>query len=167
MVEHLQREIALAEEELRTEVERVIELEESDLESLRAEEDALLATVEMLNHEVKTYPEKALTQEQLKRAIENQKQVYHMLTLKREEALISDASDRRIAQVSMLSPATLPRRPIKPQKRVLVLVGCLIGLLGGFGAAFVLEYLDHSLKTREDVEHYLGLPVLAAIPEQK
>ena len=42
-----------------------------------------------------------------------------------------------------------------------------MGLIGGFGLAFVMEYLDHSLRTSEDVEHYLNLPVLACIPETK
>ncbi|KPL19456.1 MAG: hypothetical protein AMJ92_03250 [candidate division Zixibacteria bacterium SM23_81] len=163
----LRREIALGEADLRIEVEKVIELEESSLEALRAEEDALRTTVTMLYKQVRALPEKELTIEQLQRAIENHKEVYSMLMLKREEARISEASDRRIVNVSVISPATLPLKPVKPQRKLLIFSGFLIGLVGGFGLAFALEYLDHSLRTSEDVEHYLGLPVLASIPDMK
>jgi uncharacterized protein involved in exopolysaccharide biosynthesis len=166
-VKQLRNEIALGEAELRAEVEKVIELEESSLEALRAEEEALRTTVSILYGEVRSLPEKELTIEQLQRAIENHKEVYSMLMLKREEARISEASDHRIVNVSVISPATLPLRPVKPQKGLLIFVGCLVGFIGGFGLAFVMEFLDHSLRTSEDVEHYLNLPVLASIPEMK
>jgi uncharacterized protein involved in exopolysaccharide biosynthesis len=164
---NLRREIAMGEAELKAEVEKVIDLEESSLAVLQAEEGALRSTVSMLYAEVKTFPEKELTIDRLQRAIENHKGVYTMLVLKREEAKVSEASDRRIANVSVISPATLPLKPIRPQKGLLLFVGCLIGFIGGFGLAFVTEYLDHSLRTNEDVEHYLNLPVLACIPEMK
>lgn len=166
-VQNLRREIAMGEAELRTEVETVIELEESSLEALRAEEEALRSTVGLLNTEVKALPEKELTIERLQRAIDNHREVYTMLVLKKEEAKIAAASDRRIANVSVISPATLPRRPVRPQKGLYIFVACIIGLVGGFGLAFAMEYMDHSLRTSEDVEHYLNLPVLACIPEMK
>lgn len=166
-VRSLREEIALAEADLKREVEKVIDLQETSLSALRAEEEALRSTVNMLYTEVKSLPEKELTISKLQRAIENHKEVYSMLMLKREEARVTEASDRRITNVSVISPATLPRRPVKPQKGLLLFVGCLIGIIGGFGLAFVLEYMDHSLRTTEDVEHYLNLPVLASIPDAK
>ncbi len=166
-VRNLRQEIALAEADLKVEVEKVIELQETSLSALRAEENALRSTVNMLYTEVKTLPEKELTISKLQRAIENHKEVYSMLILKREEARVTEASDRRLANVSVISPAALPRKPVKPQKGLLLFVGCLIGFIGGFGLAFVLEYMDHSLRTSEDVEHYLNLPVLASIPDVK
>jgi succinoglycan biosynthesis transport protein ExoP len=166
-IRNLREEIAYAEADLKNEVERVIDLQETSLSALRAEEQALNSTVNMLYTEVKSLPEKELTISRLQRAIGNHQEVYSMLMLKREEARVTQASDRRISNVSIISPATLPFRPVKPQKGLLIFVGCLIGLIGGLGSAFVLEYIDHSLKTRDDVEHYLHLPVLASIPEQK
>ncbi len=166
-VQNLRREIVLGEAELRAEVEKVIDLEESSLEALRAEEDALRSTVNLLNAEVRTLPEKELTIERLQRAIENHKEVYSMLVLKREEARISEAGDRRLANVTVISPATLPRKPVKPRRGLYIMVACLMGFIGSFGLAFVMEYMDHSLRSSEDVEHYLNIPVLASIPEMK
>jgi len=167
LVRNLRSELAMGESELRIEVEKLIDLQESSLAVLRAEEGALRSTVNMLYSEVKTLPEKELTIAQLQRAIENHQDVYSMLVLKREETRVSEASDRRIANVSVISPATLPIRPVKPQKGLLLFAGFIIGLIGGFGLAFVTEFMDHSLRTAEDVEHYLDLPVLACIPETK
>ncbi|MFC1683838.1 GumC family protein [Candidatus Zixiibacteriota bacterium] len=166
-VQNLRYEIALGESELRIEVEKLIDLQESSLSVLRAEEEALRSTVNMLYGEVKGLPEKELTVGQLQRAIQNHEEVYSMLVLKREEARVAEASDRRIANVSVISPATLPSKPVSPKKGMALFVSCLIGLVGGFGLAFVLEYMDHSLRSAEDVEHYLNLPVLACIPETK
>ncbi len=166
-VRSLREEIALAEADLKQEVERVIDLQETSLSALRAEEEALRSTVNMLYTEVKSLPEKELTISKLQRAIDNHRSVYSMLMLKREEARVTEASDRRMTNVSIISPATLPRKPIKPQKGLLIFAGFLIGIIGGFGLAFVLEFMDHSLRTSEDVEHYLDLPVLASIPDVK
>ncbi len=48
---------------------------------------------------------------------------------------------------------------------VTVLLGALLGLLLGVGAAFFLEYLDRTVRTSSDVESLLGLPVLGVIPQ--
>ena len=85
----------------------------------------------MLKEEIKTLPEKGLTIERLKRAIQNHQEVYSMLVLRREETKISAASDRRVAKVSVISPATLPFRPVKPKKALMIFVGVIIGLIGG------------------------------------
>jgi uncharacterized protein involved in exopolysaccharide biosynthesis len=166
-VQNLRSEITLGESDLRIEVGKLIDLQESSLSVLRAEEEALRSTVNMLYGEVKSLPEKELTVGQLQRAISNHQEVYSMLVLKREEARVAEASDRRIANVSVISPATLPSKPVSPKKVMALIVSSLIGLVGGFGLAFVLEYMDHSLRSAEDVEHYLNLPVLACIPETK
>src|ERR1051325_8292623 len=45
------------------------------------------------------------------------------------------------------------------------MLGALIGLIIGLGLAFFIEYLDMSVKTMDDVEKLLGVPVLAIIPK--
>lgn len=54
--------------------------------------------------------------------------------------------------------------PVRPNVTLNMLLGVLVGLVLGIGAAFFLEYLDTSVKTLEEVESSLGLPVLAVIP---
>ncbi|MEM7385274.1 MAG: polysaccharide biosynthesis tyrosine autokinase [Verrucomicrobiota bacterium] len=55
-------------------------------------------------------------------------------------------------------------RPAKPNVPLNLVLGAIVGLAFGMGLAFFLEYLDTSVKTLEDVERYLQVPVLAVIP---
>jgi len=67
--------------------------------------------------------------------------------------------------VSVLDDATIPRYPIKPRKKLNLLIGAVLGLFMGVAAAFFLDYLDNTFRTPEDVEKYLSLAVLGVIPK--
>src|SRR4029077_6614940 len=70
----------------------------------------------------------------------------------------------RIA-VSVKQVAEPPSFPVRPRVGLNLMMGALVGLVVGLGLAFFIEYLDTSVKTMEDVESLLGLPVLAIIPK--
>ena len=53
----------------------------------------------------------------------------------------------------------------RPRVGLNLALGALVGLVVGLGLAFFIEYLDTSVKTMEDVESLLGVPVLAIIPK--
>jgi capsular exopolysaccharide synthesis family protein len=55
--------------------------------------------------------------------------------------------------------------PTKPNVPIYMALAVLVGLIVGVGLAFFIEYLDTSVKTLEDVEKFLGVPVLAVIPK--
>ena len=55
--------------------------------------------------------------------------------------------------------------PSKPKVSMNMALGAIVGLIVGIGLAFFIEYLDTSVKTLEDVESFLGVPVLAVIPK--
>ena len=71
----------------------------------------------------------------------------------------------RIDNISILSPAELAENPapIKPQPLLNMAIALVVGLMAGVGIAFLLEYLDNTIKTEQDVEKILGLPILGAI----
>ena len=56
-------------------------------------------------------------------------------------------------------------RPTKPRVAAYMALAALLGLVIGVGLAFFIEYLDTSVKTLDDVERYLQIPVLAVIPK--
>lgn len=60
---------------------------------------------------------------------------------------------------------TLSQVPVSPNVTLNLALGAVVGLIFGVGVAFFLEYLDTSVKTLEDVERYLQVPVLAVIPK--
>ena len=55
--------------------------------------------------------------------------------------------------------------PVSPNVTLNLILGAVIGLIFGVGIAFFLEYIDTSVKSLEDVERYLQVPVLAVIPK--
>src|SRR3984893_9383669 len=67
--------------------------------------------------------------------------------------------------VSVKQVAEPPSYPVRPRVGLNLMLGGLVGLVVGLGLAFFIEYLDTSVKTMEDVESLLGLPVLAIIPK--
>ncbi len=55
--------------------------------------------------------------------------------------------------------------PVSPNVTLNLVLGAVVGLIFGVGIAFFLEYLDTSVKSLEDMERYLQVPVLAVIPK--
>ncbi|MDD2239133.1 MAG: polysaccharide biosynthesis tyrosine autokinase [Kiritimatiellae bacterium] len=68
--------------------------------------------------------------------------------------------------VDIIEEAEPPQRPSSPLVVLNIFLSVVLGLLAGVGLAFFVEYLDVSIKTVDEVEKYLGLPVLAVIPQQ-
>jgi capsular polysaccharide biosynthesis protein len=67
--------------------------------------------------------------------------------------------------VNILSEAAVAENqsPIKPQPLLNVAIALVVGLMAGVGLAFLLEYLDNTVKTEQDIEKLLDLPVLGVI----
>lgn len=70
-----------------------------------------------------------------------------------------------VDNVNILAPAEMAENPspIKPDPKLNIAIAAVIGLMLGVGVAFLLEYLDTSMKTEQDIEDILGLPVLGLI----
>ncbi|MBE2204704.1 MAG: polysaccharide biosynthesis tyrosine autokinase [Chthoniobacterales bacterium] len=87
------------------------------------------------------------------------------------EAAIMRLSTETMNRKMPQNPATIWERaepasfPSRPRVMLNILLGVGVGLVFGVGLAFFIEYLDTSVKTMEDVETFLQVPVLAVIPK--
>jgi len=68
--------------------------------------------------------------------------------------------------VEIIDSAEAPSRPSSPNLILNVLMSIFIGLGSGVGLAYFIEYLDTSIKTADDVERWIELPVLGLIPQK-
>jgi uncharacterized protein involved in exopolysaccharide biosynthesis len=91
---------------------------------------------------------------------------YNNLLKNREQAAMATHLEQQQEgeQFRVLDPASLPDTPSFPNKPAFLGGGTAAGLALGVGILFLLALSDKSLHTERDVETYLKLPVLAAVP---
>jgi succinoglycan biosynthesis transport protein ExoP len=77
--------------------------------------------------------------------------------------LISSTQSGAINTLSVMEPATLPTQPIGPKKTLIILLAAIGGFIFATGAAYLIEFLDRSLKTPEQINSLVQLPVIGYI----
>jgi capsular exopolysaccharide synthesis family protein len=143
------------------EIRRVVESIKNDYELARANEENFRKMASQTKSETLTLNEKFVQYEALKREAETSKQLFDAIIKKIKEQDISQ--DIRTVDVWVVEKAEVPKMPFKPNNARDALLGLVIGLFGGIGAAFFVEYLDNTVKSTEDVETKLGVPVLGVV----
>jgi len=118
--------------------------------------------VEKYTKEFNSLPAKSLKYARLDRERQVNDKLYMLLKTKYQESRISEAS--KMSNVRIVDPAIPPEEPVKPNKRLNLILGLLVGLFLGVGIAFIREYFDRSVKTAEELQSY-GLSAVAIVPE--
>lgn len=134
----------------------------------QGESEGLQLMVDSMNQEMDSLQadlaEKKVEQEKLQREVERLKQTSETLAQKATEAQIAKSIDIGDTSVMVISQASVPDHPVKPQKKLNIAIALVLGLMIFTLLAFVLDYLDNTLKTPEDITRELDLPVLGMIP---
>lgn len=130
--------------------------------ALRSRKEALNNIIARHNRRLKQLPKAEVNLAQLERQKMANEEIYTMLLGKLEESKIAEAM--QISKARIIDIATVPHKPVEPKPKQNTILGFLMGLLIGVGGAFLLEYLDTSIKTSKEIEELTGLTVLATIP---
>jgi succinoglycan biosynthesis transport protein ExoP len=100
---------------------------------------------------------------QAKEEYEQARMLYREMKIKQQEARVILKMPK--TPITIHEKPKMARNAIFPNITMNLLLGAGVGLVFGIGIAFLLEHLDTSVKSLEDVERYLQVPVLAVIPQ--
>ncbi|HXM22082.1 MAG TPA: polysaccharide biosynthesis tyrosine autokinase [Terriglobales bacterium] len=138
-------------------------------ETLRAEYRAALKSQEMLQATLEKQKDDAYKMNQdaiqygiMRREVESSRDLYEGLLKKLKEAGI--LAGLRSSNINIVDQASVPIEPVEPKIPLNIGLGCMGGLLFGLALAFVVENVDSSIRTPEDIEAYCALPSLGIIP---
>lgn len=154
----LEAELAKAPPEIVTSMQRRYEAAASKENLLRrAYESQKSTTTQQTRDQIDLL---AMTQE-----LETNRQILNTLLQRQREFQVTNGD--RSNEVSIATYSRLPKEPIGPQRFRNIFVAFLLSLVAGIGLAFLLDFLDDTLKSVDDVDRYLHLPALALIPASR
>lgn len=100
----------------------------------------------------------------LTRAATVAEQIYTNLLSNLEKARVDRTRNNDSVIVAERATPADPKKPVRPNRMRNLLVSILVGLAVGVFGAFLMEHLDDTVRTSEDVKRYLSMPVLGQIP---
>jgi len=95
--------------------------------------------------------------------IETNKQYLNTLLARQRELEVGGVD--RPNEVSIENPSRYPHAPIGPARLRNIILAFILSFAAGIGLAFLLDFLDDSVKTVADIDRYIHLPALALIPD--
>jgi hypothetical protein len=109
---------------------------------------------------------KTLTEyHRLARDVDSNRALYDAVQQRLKEATLT--RELKPSKVQLNAKAIVPTTPVSPKKKDLMIRGTLAGVVLGILLALGINALDSSIKTVDDAEEYLRLPVLSAVPKAK
>ena len=97
--------------------------------------------------------------------LETNKQYLNTLLQRQRELTVGQGTQQN--DVSIATPSRLPKTPVGPPRLRNIIIAFLLALAAGIGLAFLLDFLDDTVKSIEDVDRYLHIPALALIPASR
>ena len=135
---------------------------ETEVNALKAKEDALISLVAEYGREINKLPQQELALARLERDQRVSAELYAILVKAKNKAEIESVSE--IGTIEVVDPALKPTRAVKPKKELNTLIGSILGLMLGVFFTFLLEYSDKTIKTEDEAKKLFNLPILGVIP---
>lgn len=140
-----------------------LENERAELKGQTARKQALSAALAQRKSELSDLSSQEFTMSRLERERKALEADYLHSRENMQRALVSSALDAgKIASVSIVQPATVPYKPVKPRKLLLLGLALFLGLCGALALGFLADAWDESLRSPREAQLRLGAPVLAA-----
>jgi hypothetical protein len=127
----------------------------------------LISQIDFYQKRVENTPKREQELLSLQRDYENVKETYSSILNRKLEAemAVNMEKKQKGEQFRIIDPARLPTKPIEPDMKKLFMLVVAAGLGIGAGLIFLLEYINTSFLKPEEIEAFLGVPVMATVPE--
>ena len=152
------------------EIKRQIEAESSNIgsatratyEAKVRQEAKLTATINAIKAEILALQDRSTDYQTLKREVDTNRELYDgLLQRMKEVGVVAGIGTNNI---SVVDAAEVPREKFKPSLSKNLAIALALGLFGGIALAFLLETLDDSVKSTDDVERRIDAPILGLVP---
>jgi polysaccharide biosynthesis transport protein len=145
------------------EIQREVKAIETAYAAAKNKETQLRATMEEQKKTTLDLKDSAVQYAVLAREVDNNRQLYDSVLQRLREIDIS--ADALTSNVYMIAKATPPLSSSSPKVSRNLILGLFLGVAAGIGLAFLLEQIDTTFKSQEEVERYVRLPNLGIIPD--
>lgn len=158
----INEQIATLNREYQVEIDGILAASEKQFQQVLDAEKSLNALIEKEKRQAIELSKLEAMYKPLAREAENNAKVYGLITQRQKEIDLTGVL--KTGNVRVLDPAVAIGVPVKPRVILSMFAGLACGLLFGVALAFGLEAIDRTLKTHEDVERIVAVPVLGVVP---
>jgi succinoglycan biosynthesis transport protein ExoP len=144
------------------EVNRIIKSLRNEYKVALARERSVKDALAKQKKESLELNQKAIDYGVLRREAESARQMYEFLIKRFKETSLTE--DMRTGNIRIVDRAEVPKYPVKPKRKLNILLGIIVGLVIGAGLAFFFEYLDNTIKDPEDLKQHVRIPYLGPAP---
>ena len=151
--------------ELEGEIGQAKEIAETEYRTALNKESSLKQLLEQQKADVAQMNSDSILYNSLNIEVENMRKLLGSLEERLKDTLVSERlGEIQTSNISIIDKAVTPLSPISPKKKLSLILAFIVGLVGGVGLCFVLEYLDNTVKGPEDLERLAKLPSLGVVP---
>ena len=152
-------------ERIRDEVGKLRQAVENEYQVAKAREASVVGSLNELRRDAQQLVAKEARALALQREKDSSEELLATVTKRMKETGLTMGLES--TNVRVVEPATPPPFPIRPRKSLIRIASVVLGLGLGIGLAFVVESMDNRVRSPEDVERVLGVPVIGIVPTFK
>jgi succinoglycan biosynthesis transport protein ExoP len=160
-IKAIDNQIKAVEKRIQDDASKIAESIRTKLEEKNQERKELQALIDEQEKLARSIDTTMTKYDSLKAEVEGNRRLYEEFVQRQKELQSSSRFD--LSTVQIVDRAEAPKIPVRPQKKLYIILSVFASILGGMGLAFLLEYLDNTIRRHEDIERYLDLPVLGMV----
>ncbi len=153
-------------QQIKNESQNALKTDNMEYEALKTKRDALATRIQYLKDQIKDFQQKKESLNALELDMKIAQDNYLLYGTKAEDSRLYNKRNKTdLSNVVIAEPAATPLKRKSPNNLLAFMVSIILGLFAALILPFLLETLDHNLKTVDDIENILSLPVVCTYNE--